>query len=186
MNADLTNTWFVSYGLGEYNPNKFNEIRNSKYNVKPAGGMWTSPKESEYGWIDFCKSERFRLPDGFTDGFEFQLKPDSKVYIIDTFFDLVRVPYKLKDPMFSGVGLRFGQNFIDYEEMAKEYDAIWLTADGQWDTRLPEMNGLMDVDGLSINLYGWDCESLIILRKECIINVKNIKEEDLPKFDEED
>lgn len=184
MNVDLINTWFVSYGLGEYNPEKFNKIRNSKYNVKPAGGMWTSPKESEYGWIDFCKGENFRLPDGFTDGFEFQLKPDSKVYIIDSFIDLVRVPHKLIDPFYGNI--QFGQNFIDYEEMAKEYDAIWLTAEGQWDTRLPEIEGLMDIDGRSINLYGWDCESLLILKKECIINVKNIKEEDLPKFDDKE
>ena len=76
--------------------------------------------------------------------------------------------------------------FIDYEEMAKEYDAIWLTVNGQWDTRLPEMDGNYDIDGSSINLYGWDCESLLILRKECIINVRNIDKADLPVIKRED
>lgn len=184
MNADLINTWFVSYGLGKYNPDLFNEIKNNKYNIKPKGGMWTSPKNSKYGWVDFCKGEHFRLPDGFINGFEFQLDPNSKVYIIDSFIDLLRVPYKLKDPFYNNI--RFGQNFIDYEEMAKEYDAIWLTAEGQWETRLPEIEGLMDFDGCSINLYGWDCESLLILKKECIINVKNINKKDLPEFDDEE
>lgn len=184
MNADLNNTWFVSYGLGEYNLEKFNEIKNRKFNIKPEGGMWTSPKKSLYGWIDFCKREDFRLPDGFINGFEFQLKPKSKVYIIDSFIDLIKVPYKLIDPFYNNI--QFGQNFIDYEEMAKEYDAIWLTVNGQWETRLPEINGLMDFDGRSINLYGWDCESLLILNKDCIINVKNINKEDLPKFDDKE
>ncbi len=180
MNVDLTNIWFISYGLGEYDPDKFNIIENNKYNIKPSGGLWSSPKISEYGWINFCIDENYYKSGGFRTGFEFQLKPDSKIYIIDSFYDLIKVPYKLKDPLYSGMS--FNQNFIDYEEMAKEYDAIWLTAEGQYETRLPEMNGLYDFDGHIINLYGWDCESLLILRKECIINIKNINKEDLPNI----
>ena len=179
MNVDLINTWFVSYGLGEYDPNLFDAIKNTKYNIKPLGGLWTSPKESKYGWIDFCRNENYYKSGGFKTGFEFQLKPNSSVYIINTFYDLIKAPYKIKDPLYSGIS--FNQNFIDYEEMTKEYDAIWLTDDGQYETRLPEMNGLFDFDGRVINLYGWDCESLIILRKDCIINVRNINKEDLPK-----
>lgn len=181
MNAEkIINEWFVSYGLGEYSPEKFNTIKNRKYNIKPEGGLWSSPQSSEYGWKDFCD---FR-ENGFNNGFKFQLKPDSKVYIIDSFLDLIQVPYKLKDPFYNNI--KFGQNFIDYEEMAKEYDAIWLTVNGQWDTRLPEMDGNYDIDGSSINLYGWDCESLLILRKECIINVRNIDKTDLPVIKRED
>lgn len=180
MSVNLTNVWFVSYGLGEYDPNRFDIIKNCKYNIKPVGGLWTSPKDSEYGWKYFCESENFCKTGGFDNGFEFQLKTDSNIYIIDSFYDLIKVPYKLKDPLYSG--MRFNQNFIDYEEMAKEYDAIWLTAEGQWETRLPDMEGLYDFDGHSINLYGWDCESLLILRKECIINVRNINKENLPNI----
>jgi hypothetical protein len=184
MNVNLTlnlvNTWFVSYGLGEYDPNLFNVIENNKYNIKPKGGLWTSPKNSNYGWIDFCRDENYCKFGGFKTGFEFQLKPDSKIYIIDTFFDLIKVPYKIKDPLYSGIS--YHQNFIDYENMANEYDAIWLTDNGQFDTRSPEMQGLFDFDGCTINLYGWDCESLIILRKECIINVRNIDKNNLPKL----
>ena len=181
MNVDLINTWFVSYGLGEYDPNLFDAIKNTKYNIKPLGGLWTSPKESKYGWIDFCRNENYYKSGGFKTGFEFQLKPNSSVYIINTFYDLIKAPYKIKDPLYSGIS--YNQNFIDYEKMAEEYDAIWLTDDGQYETRLPEMNGLFDFDGRVINLYGWDCESLIILRKDCIINIKNIDEKDLPKID---
>ena len=179
VNHSLINTWFVSYGLSEYDPDLFNVIKNNKYNIKPSGGLWTSPKESKYGWIDFCRDENYYKSGGFRTGFEFQLKPNSKVYIIDTFFDLIQIPYKIKDPLYSGIS--YHQNFIDYEKMAEEYDAIWLTDNGERDTRLPEMNGLFDFDGCVINLYGWDCESLLILKKDCIINIKNIDEKDLPK-----
>jgi len=178
---DLVNIKFVSYGLSEYNPDLFNSIKNTEYNIKPSGGLWTSPKNSDYGWIDFCRDENYFKSGGFRTGFEFQLKPNSKVYIIDTFLDLIQVPYKIKNPLYSS-NISFHQNFIDYEEMSKEYDAIWLTDNGEKDTRLPEMYGLFDFDGNTINLYGWDCESLLILRKDCIINTRNLNKEELPIF----
>jgi len=45
--------------------------------------------------------------------------------------------------------------FPDYEECATRYDAIHLTDRGQWATRMTHPK----------NLYGWDCESVLILNK---------------------
>lgn len=161
---------FITYGLGNFDPEKFEPIKNTKYNIKPKGGLWSSPKNSKFGWKDWCEAERYYKNSGLRNYFEFNLDKSSRVYIIDNFFDLTLIPYKIIDPLYSS--LSFGQNFIDYEEMTKDYDAIWLTAKGQWETRLPESDGLFDIDGHSISLYGWDCESLLILNKDIIVNVE--------------
>ena len=161
---------FITYGLGNFDYDKFEPIKNCKFNIKPKGGLWCSPKNSQFGWKDWCEAEEFCKNNGLKNYFEFNLKDSSRIYKIDCFYDLTLIPYKIIDPIYSS--LSFSQNFIDYEEMAKHYDAIWLTAEGQWETRLPEMNGLFDIDGHNINLYGWDCESLLILNKDIIINVK--------------
>ena len=159
---------FISYGLGNYDENKFNPIENIKsFNIKPKGGLWCSPVNSSYGWRDWCEAEEFVKGQGFSNYFKFNLKDMNRVYKINSFFDLLLFPYKIKTP---------GQNYIDYEEAAKHYDAIWLTEEGQRETRLPELNGLYDIDGSNINLYGWDCESLLILNKEAIINVQYFTE----------
>lgn len=174
MPMKFDNLWFVSYGLGEYDPNCFKDIKNRMIN-KPIGGLWSSPKISDYGWVDFCRSHDFVLPEGFDSGFEFQLNPSSKVYVIDNFYDLIKIPYKI-------LSLDTRIKYIDYEEMAKKYDAIWLTVGGERDTRLPSFHNLYDFDLTSIDLYGWDCETLLILRKECITNIKNIDKQNLPKL----
>lgn len=48
---------------------------------------------------------------------------------------------------------------ISFNSLKERYDAIWLTETGQWKTRLSR----------PLNLYGWDCESLVILNKRVII-----------------
>lgn len=39
-------------------------------------------------------------------------------------------------------------------------ECIHLTESGQWNTRLTR----------PLNLYGWDCESILILNESCISN----------------
>jgi len=48
---------------------------------------------------------------------------------------------------------------IDFESLANHYDAMWLTETGEISTRLLCQDR---------NLYGWDCESVLIFNKECI------------------
>ncbi len=46
-----------------------------------------------------------------------------------------------------------GQPVLDFEKLARDFDGIWLTAEGQWDTRMT-----------SPNLYGWDVECVLFFR----------------------
>jgi len=138
----------IHYGVDRFNPNLFKPIRNRNW-VKPTGGLWTSPVQSKYGWVDFCKQEEF-IVNSLELSFIIEID-DSRVYKIDNLNDLVRV---------ATIPNSYNSNMlIDYEQLATEYDAIWLTYDGQFNTRFGRPN-----------LYGWDVETVLILNKECIIN----------------
>jgi hypothetical protein len=91
-----------------------------------------------------------RLPHGWV------LTPDPAVhvFVVHTLDDLAtldrRYPWH-PVPDMAGMTLLRG---LDFERMrADGYDGVHLTEQGQWRTRLTELN-----------LYGWDCESTIWLR----------------------
>jgi len=48
----------IHYGSTSFDPKKFNPVLNSY--IKPTGGLWTSPIDSEFGWKDWCTAEDFR------------------------------------------------------------------------------------------------------------------------------
>lgn len=153
---------FITYGCGNsFDIQKFVPPKNEAGGyVKPRGGLWSSPVNSKHGWKDWCESEDFHKGEDGTS-FRFTLKKEAKVYKINTVGDLLRIPYKLKSRCSV-----FGTWVIDYEAMAQEYDAIWLTAEGERETRYSDRE-------YGMSLYGWDCETLLVLRPS-IIEVEEV------------
>lgn len=45
---------YISYGLGKFDVDKFDEIQNVEYRNKPKGGLWASPVSAKRGWKDWC------------------------------------------------------------------------------------------------------------------------------------
>lgn len=139
---------FVTY-MKNFDLNKIEPITNIGW-CKPFGGLWASPVDSEFGWKDWCEAENFRdcLPE---DANVFDVEMNN-IYTIDTLEHLLTIPYKTLPNL-------YGYRDIDFEAMSREYNGVFLTASGQYYTRFSE----------PMNLYGWDCESIIIFRKEAII-----------------
>lgn len=135
---------FVHYGSNEFDICKFNEVINRPGFCKPRGGLWASPCTTKYGWRDFCLENDFNTHK-ISSSFSFKLKHGTKVYRIDSYNSLIKLP--LLD------------TYPDFERLKQNYDAIWLTYKG-----LEETEQYLNL----INLYGWDCESLLILNKHCI------------------
>jgi hypothetical protein len=132
--------------------------RNS-FGKKPTGGLWTSPVNSSWGWKDWCESEDFG-----------DLRLCRKIYlsvslnnalVIDSERDLQKLTWR-NNPItrFPKLELPFGfGSSPDFERMReKGIEVIHLTEQGQWDTCLSE----------PLNLYGWDCESLLILSTNAV------------------
>ena len=70
----------IFYGSTKFSPRKFKTIKNSW--VKPDGGLWTSPINSEYGWKEWCDAEQFRK-NLEENSFKLKFQDDAKILIID-------------------------------------------------------------------------------------------------------
>ena len=144
----------IHYGASEYKPDLYVEVKNQGW-VKPSGGLWTSPVKSNWGWKDWCLAENFRICDG-SNSFRLRFKETSKILVIDSLRDLEMLP---KSKL--AYSKRFSKEYPDFEVLTKECDAIWLTERGQRETHLSH----------PLSLYGWDCESVLILNPDCCYEV---------------
>jgi hypothetical protein len=140
----------IHFGSPCYLPKRVKAIVNDNW-TKPKGGLWTSPIDSKWGWKDWCKSEDFRECDE-SNSFRLIFNIDAKILIIDSFKDLIKLP------MCVFLCGSYQKEFPDFEFLATQYDAIWLTEKGLNETHLSH----------PINLYGWDCESVLILNPHCV------------------
>lgn len=136
----------IHYGSSQFHHEKFQTIKN--YRVKPKGGLWTSPIQTEWGWKEWCLAESFRTE--FDTYFTLTLQEKSLVYQIDRLADLNDLIWYTYPP--------YQFEYPNYEAMANTYDAIWLTDTGEKETRYT----------IQRNLYGWDCESVLILNPMAI------------------
>ncbi len=141
---------YIHYGHKKFEKDKFIEIQNQLFN-KPIGGLWASSLNSKYGWKEWNESEKLVECNEF-NSFKFQLKKDARILEIDSHEVVLKLPVQGKYDMSCCMLL------IDFEKIKNSYDAIefLVTKDRQlyWD------------------LYGWDCDSILILNKECIVEVK--------------
>lgn len=143
---------------------RFSPVTNINF-IKPEGGLWIAPynENSKYssGWEEFLINEIGSDTKGLK-GTILSIKPDAKILTIDSLEDLVKV---LENYEYKNNPIRFTK-LLDFEKLSKDYDAIFLTEKGQYETRL------------SIpNLYGWDIECMLvmnfdILEEELIIEIK--------------
>lgn len=128
----------------------------NRYGIKPKGGLWTSSyhPQTGSGWVQWCMSEHFKVPeDGSWESCVLTPRSDAKILVVNTYDDLLSIIEKYPDPQ--GLTLcGYTHTAIDFEKMSLDYDAMHLTEDGQWETRLTHPH----------SLYGWDCESTVWFR----------------------
>lgn len=140
---------YIHYGHTTFDPNLFNPIQNEQCWVKPRGGLWASPIDAKLGWKDWCEREEFRecIEE---NSFRFTL-PEANIFVIDSVDKLKELP-TIVDPVWSPIC-----TLIDFEKCIElGYDAIELnlSADGR----------------LYWELYGWDCDSILIMNPDKIKN----------------
>jgi hypothetical protein len=121
--------------------------------IKPQGGLWCSPLDSAYGWLDWCRQESF----GDIDHqqrviFDVDM---TNFLVIDSAEDMEdKLPWYLIHDLFPA---------IDFEQLVQQgTEGIHLTEKGQFDTRWTHPH----------SLYGWDCETVLIMTKRCIKGVE--------------
>lgn len=133
---------YIHYGCTEFNKNKFKKVTNIKYSVKPFGGLWASPVDTEYGWKEWCEIEGFRECTN-ENSFKFTLSENSKVYHIYSVEDLYKLSRESNYILDSSY-------CIDFEKMILDgYDALELHLSS--DKKMTNANP----DYLFWQLYGW-------------------------------
>lgn len=128
-----------------FNKSFFKPVRNNTERIiKPEGGLWTSPVTSLNSWEAFsCESG---IPSVNHHKQLLHLTPCAKIITVTSAHDLARLPFRRDKP-----------NGVDWEILAKEYDAFWLTSEGMLDTILSDPH-----------LCGWDCETVLVMNPYCI------------------
>lgn len=131
--------------------------KNSSFPKPRGGGLWTSPPREGggTGWTDWCLSEGFQEPPFHF--YEVIPSAEAKWTVIDTYgdlHDLMREYGRRAYPDQRPGDVLYDSWVLDWVKLGQDFDAVHLTEDGQWATRLTH----------PYDLYGWDCESTLWLR----------------------
>ena len=120
---------------------------------KPKIGLWSSPIDGEYTWIDFCIDAKYHM-ESLEIKVDFTIDDDSNILMINNCWDLFWTyqKYGLK---------KFDMRCLDWKRITKEYDGVYLNF-----SKIKKSKGKLS----KYNLTGWDCDSL------CIWNLNKIKE----------
>jgi len=145
---------YIHYGHNIFDKNKFEEIQNDNF-VKPEGGLWACDINAEYSWKNWNDKEKF-VDCNEDNSFVFTIKDNARTLLIENSEQLKVLPQLKSTTRFN--------IFLDFEKLAKDYDAIEVLAGTG--------------KGLYMALYGWDCDSILIMNKDIIILEK---EEELLK-----
>lgn len=143
---------YIHYGHTAFILEQFTPIQNRYGMTKPYGGFWASPKDAEWGWKDWCEAEVFRECKE-SNSFCFTLRDDSKVLTITNTEQLRSIPQ---------------QNCEGFFMLWKALDFETLESSG---VDAVEVNLSADRN-LYYELYGWDCDSILIMNPEIIVPIK--------------
>ena len=151
---------YIHYGSDHFDKDRFIEIKNCSmpWN-KPEyySGLWASPIETDNGWINWCTDNHFNV-ERLNEHFKFTLKKDSNIIKIHNNKDLDDrileglVLHNYRHPTFM-----YDDLYFDFEQLVKDgYDAIEV---------------YVNTNRIYMGLYGWDCDSILILNPDCIIEI---------------
>tara|TARA_Y100001951_G_C11163793_1_gene196292 strand:- start:19 stop:576 length:558 start_codon:yes stop_codon:yes gene_type:complete len=135
---------------------QFYIINKDGYN-KPKNGLWSSTyhPDEEYisDWIEWCATNLQECWIG-QDNILLDINRDSKIFRIDEYQDLKNLYSLYPNP-------KNNRGFLDYAQIKNDWDIIWLTMKGQYETHWTEP--ALGFTSTRLDLYGWDSESSLIL-----------------------
>jgi hypothetical protein len=137
---------FIRYGDNEYKPALIQPVRNAGTKPKHGTCLWGSPAVTD----DWRKWATEHYPDrsDWSKHFLFEFRPWANVLELSSVADFAAVPL---------VGV-FGTP--DFELLAREYSAVWLTDAG--------LDVCFNVWDFMVAFYGWDCSSVAVFDPKSI------------------
>ena len=150
---------YIHYGSPAFCKKAFVPITNFEFLNKPLGGLWASPVDAERGWYDWVKDNDF-YPKRLELSFEFELSENARVLEL-TPDNVWELPIRKDTPKFmlerdrkNPLSMIMG---VDFEALAQEYDVLSCS--------------LSENPSLYWSLYGWDCDCILVLNPDVIVEV---------------
>lgn len=146
----------ICYGCGSsFEHEKFQAVRNREMFNKPERGLWSSPVDSEWSWKQWGEQNDFG---DFSTCFSFVFSGSLLKIDSERSLELVYKNYPLGVGECFPASLTEEMKLIDWEKIADDYDGVWLTEKGENETRW----------SAPITLYGWDCETILVMNKDAV------------------
>lgn len=140
---------YIHYGHDRFIPEYFAQPSNYAGFTKPRGGLWASPVDSDFGWAEWCEFENFH-PELLKKSFTFEMTDGANVLLIEDRAHLRGLPRLDSD-------YDFDWCLLDFEELIRRgVDAVEV-----------HIRDYM----LHHLLYGWDCDSIVVLNPDVIVEV---------------
>jgi hypothetical protein len=131
--------------------------------VKPKSGtgLWTAPvtaadasgSPTDTAWLIYTREEMDVPAGSYSYLTEITPLADARVLRVDTHADLIAIVAAYPAAPITS-GLHRGP-YPNWTDMARDWDAVYLTDDGQWATRLPRSGP---------DLYSWDVATVLWLQ----------------------
>ena len=143
---------YIHYGSTAFIEKSWEPICNENW-IKPYGGLWASAIDAPYGWKDWNETSNYMKCEE-ENSFKFKLKPEAKLLVIDSVNALKRlhklqytVTTLVRDTYFLNFErlLADGYDVIDFQ-LSKDHELYWL-------------------------MYGWDCDSILVMNKDALVLV---------------
>lgn len=151
---------YIHYGSKEFDITKYEPIKNEEVWIKPYGGLWGSPVNSERDFKMFCEStfannrrDNTKIGEYLSKSFLFTVKDTANIHYIHDMNTLLELPtidyYKV-----SRLSV-----YIDFEKaLSMGIDAI----EYKYPTNQSILNPYYNA------LYGWDCDSILVMNPDII------------------
>ena len=135
---------YIHYGDDNFDINKFIPISNRSEATKPFGGFWGSRKNADFSWKEWCTEIDLKSKD-LTKKIQFSLSNGAKILVINNIKLLDKLPQNEENHIVNKLFVT-----LDFEKLAIE---VLISED----ERLYEL------------LYGWDCDSILVMNPNVII-----------------
>ena len=145
-----TKTIFIHFGNTKFNKERFVIPKNRNFGNKPIGGLWASPENADFGWKEWNDVEHYVECDP-DNAFRFKLKKGTRLYEIHSKKDADMLPVVENNMALLYLGI--GMDTYDWEAIAKECDAVMYYEHSKC-------------------MYGWECDSILVLNPDVIIPLK--------------
>ncbi len=147
---------YIHYGHKAFDPALFNKPTNEYLFNKPHGGLWASRIDAAFGWKEWTEREEF-CSCSEDNSFRFSLSKDAKVYHIYCKKDVEAMPLQIRQGHYT-----LTPDFEKTLEMG--YDAVEYHLS-------EEIEPENEYDGLYWVLYGWDCDSIVVLNPAIVVPI---------------